>query len=154
MVERWEQLRKDIQERAFGNVAAYAQYLRAEGRVYALATARSTTGSFSASYNYLIEIKDARMFYWAKNRTLGDPAPFSDERSVDKDYIVLNADTIADSTILGFGHNTGTREVTFFHDMPIEFVVSCNEIPVGQIKRSKKEDLSFEDKIKFAKLLR
>ena len=48
-------------------------------------------------------------------------------------YIVLNADTLAGSTILGFGHRTGTYEVTFFHDIPLEWVVSCNDTPRAQL---------------------
>jgi len=41
-------------------VAEYAQYLRAEGRSFAIATARTGGGSFDASYNYTISIPNAR----------------------------------------------------------------------------------------------
>jgi hypothetical protein len=126
-------------------VAAYAQYLRAEGRPFALASARTTAGSF-VGYSYVIEIPNARTFRWGKDCTLGPPANFKDttkttyERvinqnvetftkdTIDADYIVLNADTIADSTILGFGHMTGTYEVTFLHDLPLSFVKTVDGV--------------------------
>ncbi len=37
-------------------VAAYAQYLRATGRPFALATAWTDVGSFTSDYNYVIRI--------------------------------------------------------------------------------------------------
>lgn len=144
MLELWKQLVKDIREHGGGSVAGYAQYLRAEGKIYALATARTKGGAFTG-YNYEIEIKNARTFLWGPDFTLGPPANFIETgkemkeevvfgklriTSIDKvtaDYIVLNADTIADSTILAFGHKTGTYEVTFFHDLLIQNVIKCNE---------------------------
>ena len=159
MADRWATLQQDIMKNAGGSVADYAQYLRAEGRAYALATARSVDGSFSFEYNYEIEIKGARTFYWKKGGlgkppTIGDPANFANAGQVDADYIVLNADTIAASTILGFGHKTGTYEVTFFHDMPLAHVVKVNGEPVKDLALKKPGDLSFQEKIDLRKLMR
>jgi len=147
MSDIWKRLVQDVKAQAGFNVkqkvAAYAQWLRATGRPFALATARTTSGSFSGN-SYVIEIKNARTFLWSKNYTLGPAANYKDttktkyERTVNKnvevwekdtietDYIVLNADTIEKSTILGFGHKTGTYEVTFLHDVPLSLVKSVN----------------------------
>jgi len=147
MTEIWKKLVEEVKKEAGFNVkqkvAAYAQYLRATGRPFALASARTTGGAFEG-YSYVIEIKNARTFLWGKDFTLGPPANFKDTQkttyeriinqnketftkdTIDTDYIVLNADTIADSTILGFGHKTGTYEVTFLHDVPLSFIKSVN----------------------------
>lgn len=160
MNDLWERLRSDINAKCFGNIAAYAQYLRSEGKPYALATARTNVGSYDTDYNYVIEIKNARTFYWGADRSLGEPAPFTNVDAVNADYIVLNAETISGSTILGFGHNTKTKEVTFFHDLPIGCVLTCaihpskKPIPVSKLNIAIKESLSFQDKIKLGKLLR
>ena len=70
------------------------------------------------------------------------------------DFIVLNAPTVATSTILGFGHHTGTREITFFHDLPLDLIESCNGKPITDYAIKSKSDLSFDEKIKYAKYLR
>ncbi len=149
----WEKLKSEINVHdgdRNGTIDGYAQYLRATGRPFALATARTTEGSF-VGMAYKLEIPNVRTFYWGPNLTLGRPANFNrvgkvikeetidGKRKVtmtdpvDDDYIVLNADTIAASTILGFGHKTATYEVTFFHDMPIGNVISCNDLTVPQL---------------------
>lgn len=143
MTELWNELVKDMRTNGGGTPAGYAQYLRAEGRIYALATARTTGGAFEG-YNYEIQIPNARTFLWGSDFTLGPPANFTAvgkttketrengklkivvEDKVTDDYIVLNADTVAASTILAFGHKTGTYEVTFFHDLPIGNIVKCS----------------------------
>ena len=69
--------------------------------------------------------------------------------TVTADYIVLNADTIAASTILGFGHKTGTYEVTFFHDMPIGNVAECDGKQISTYKiLSKAQILKLGDRTK------
>ena len=73
---------------------------------------------------------------------------------VDADYIVLDADTIAASTVLGFGHKTATFEVTFFHDMPLDLVAKVNGKPTSEVALKAWSDLSFDEKIKYAKLKR
>jgi hypothetical protein len=133
-------------------VAAYAMYLRAEGREFALATARTGVGSFTSSYDYSISIPNARTFSWGKNLTLGPPVDYEKfdmlqqkllvnknvetfwSCNVKSDYIVLNADTLEDSSILGFGHKTGTFEVTFFTPIPLDMVVSCNGTATAALK--------------------
>ena len=151
MTDLWNELVKDMRVHGAGTVGGYAQYLRVTGHVYALASARTRGGAFEG-YNYEIEIKNARTFYWGPNFTLGPPANFNavgttmTEEVVDgklkvtrvdqiaDDYIVLNADTIAASTVLGFGHKTGTYEVTFFHDMPIGKIIKCNDKPTSSYR--------------------
>lgn len=161
MAARWNKLRDEIRVRdgdRDGTVPGYAQYLRATGRPFALATARKKGGAFEG-YSYILEIPNARTFYWGDDLTLGPPADFlkaekimKEENvsgkvsitmhdSVDADYIVLNADTIEASTILGFGHKTATYEVTFLHDMPITNVISCDGTAAGMLRLLTKEQV-------------
>lgn len=119
----WELLIKDIRANG-GNTKAYAQYLRAGGKDYALATARTREGAFGSDYNYELEIKNVRTFQWRPDLTIGDPLPFTSP--IEADYIVLNAPDVSHSSVLGFGHKTGTYEVTLFKPLPIECVLSCN----------------------------
>jgi hypothetical protein len=162
MTEIWDHLVKQVKNEAGFNVkqkvAAYAQYLRASGRPFALATARTTGGAFEGN-SYVIEIKEARTFLWGNDFALGPPANFKDTQktaevriinqnketwwndTISTDYIVLNADTIAESTILGFGHKTGTYEVTFLHDLPLSFVKSVNGTAPSTLKMYTEEDL-------------
>lgn len=138
-------------------VAAYAQYLRASGRPFALATAWTTVGSFTSDYNYVIKIPNAHFFYWGGTKdqpALGAQAQITLPDQVTADFILLNAATIGAATVLGFGHNTATKEITFFHDMNIKHIDSCNGKPVSQYAIKKKSDLSFDDKVKYAKFLR
>jgi hypothetical protein len=138
----WTELKKDIQKQAMGNISSYAFYLRKEGRPYALATARTSKGAFTYDYNYILKIKNVRTYYWTKDGELGKPAPFTTPEAVTEDYIVLNAETIKDSTILGFGHFTDTKEVTFFNDLPIECVISCNQVELAKLDVVEKAKLT------------
>ncbi len=136
-------------------VADYAQFLRATGRPFALATAWTQAGSFTSDYGYVIKIPNAHLYYWGGTKdapAIGNP--IINPNQVNKDFIVLNAATVAGSTILGFGHNTATKEITFFHDLPIQFIASCNSIPVSTLKIKTKNELSFDEKVKYAKFLR
>ncbi len=138
-------------------VAAYGQYLRASGRPFALATAWTSMGSFTSDYNYVIKIPNAHLFYWGGTKDkpdLGDEAKIAAPSQVTQDFIVLNAPTLASSTVLGFGHNTGTKEITFFHDLPIGLIASCNGKAVSQLNVKKKSDLSFDQQVKYRKFLR
>ena len=150
MPDLWEYLRKFMQENCFGKVDAFAQYLRAQGRPFALATARTTAGSFSSDFNYIIKIANARLL-WGPKLTLGAPVSFKETANVTADYIVLNADTIADSTILAFGHKCGTFEVTFLHDLGIGNIESINNKPLDWKSIKSQSDLSFDEKIKLRK---
>ncbi len=158
MTELWEQLQKDMRANAKGTPAGYASYLRAEGKPFALATARTRGGAF-LGYLYEIQIPNVRTFQWGPDFTLGPPANFLQvgkiiketkvgnkttidiQDKVSDDYIVLNADSIQDFTILGFGHKTGTYEVTFFHHMPLASVVKCNERLLSDYKILTKEQV-------------
>lgn len=159
----WQKLQQEVRAIAGFSPAskaqAYAQYLRATGRPFALATARTSSGSFSSSYNYMIEIPNARTFLWGNDCTLGRPANYTttDRRveirvinqneekiyhdTIKADYIVLNADTIEDSEILAFGHKTGTFEVTFLHDLPLKFIKSVNGNALSTIGILSKDQL-------------
>ncbi|MCS6123644.1 MULTISPECIES: hypothetical protein [Shewanella] len=157
----WNKLKQEV-SRQVGftvdkKVAAYAQFLRSSGQPYALSTAWTETGSFTSDFNYVIEIPNVHIFYWGgtkDNLELGEQVNISSPSQVTKDFIVLNASTLAASTILGFGHNTGTKEITFFHDMPIKFISSCNNKTPAELEIKKVQDLSFEEKIKYSKFIR
>jgi hypothetical protein len=105
-------------------VDAYAQKLRAEGQVDALATARTIEGAYEDDYNYKIRVPGVKLFKWEGGKK-GDQIPPGEE--IKKHYIVLNANEIADSTIFGIGHVTGTQEVTFYSDIPSDMIESVQE---------------------------
>jgi hypothetical protein len=161
VTDYWRNLQQEVSGK-FGltvekKAAAYAQYLRASGHPFALATAWSEVGSFTSDYNYVIHIPDAFLFYWGGTKDapdIGEPVPPHEEGNVAADFIVLNAPTVNGSTILGFGHKTATREITFFHDMPLEYVESCNGKSPASLNIKKRADLSFEEKVKYGKFLR
>jgi len=154
MTALWEYLRKFMQDNCFGKVDAFAQYLRAQGRPFALATARTTTGSFTSDYNYVIKVQNARTFLWGPKLTLGAQVLFKETKDVTADYSILNADTIADSTILAFGHKCGTYEVTFLHDLSIGNIETINNKPVDWKAIKSQNDLTLDEKIKLRKYLR
>lgn len=157
----WAKLQQEI-GRQFGvsvakKVAAYGQYLRASGHPFALATAWTDVGSFTSDYNYVIKIPSARLFYWGGTNDkpdLGAEAQISGPTQVRQDFIVLNAGTVGGSTILGFGHNTATKEITFFHDLPLTMIESCNGTTPTQLGIKKKADLSFDEKVRYGKFIR
>jgi hypothetical protein len=157
MTALFEKLRKFITDNNHGNVDGFAQHLRASGRPYALATARTTKGSFSTDYNYVIKIANARTFLWGPKLTIGKQVKFDDTARITEakqDYIVLNADTLEASTVLAFGHNCGTFEVTFMHDLSLANVVSVNNKPVSQWDIKNQANLTFDEKLKLRKYLR
>jgi hypothetical protein len=154
MTKLWEYLRKFIQENCFGKIDAFAQYLRAQGRPFALATARTTAGSYTSDHNYVMKVANARTFLWGPKLTLGEQVVFKDTTQVTADYIVLNADTIEKSSILAFGHKCGTYEVTFLHDLGLINIVSVNKTPVAQLRIKEQKDLTLDEKVKMRKYLR
>jgi hypothetical protein len=152
----WRQLQADIVDKAGGSVNAYAQYLRATGRPFALATARSAGGAFEFDYNYIMEIENARCFLWAGDTVLqlGAAADgfVTHPDTINAHYIVLDAATIERSSVLGFGHHTGTREVTFFHGLPLELVRSCNGAPITRASVTSPAHLDLHMKMKWQKI--
>lgn len=157
MTDLWEYMVKTMFETSFGKVDGFAQHLRASGRPYALATARSTTGAYTSDFNYKIVVPGARTFRWRRaggTLKLGAAVDFSKEASVDDHYVVLNADTLAESTILAVGHKCGTYEVTFMHDLPIQYIHSCNGKLISEYAIKDPKTLDFEDKIALRKYLR
>jgi len=139
-------------------VAAYAQFLRATGRPFAVATAWTAIGSFTSDYNYVIEIPNVRVFAWAGGKdapALGaELTNVTHPSQVNQDFIVLNAATVVGSTVLGFGHNTATKEITFLHDLPIGFIKKCNGTSTKDLAIKKWSDLSFDEKVKYSKFKR
>ncbi len=154
----WTQLQADIRRNGRGSVNSYAQYLRAEGRSYALATARTVLGAYETDYDYVIEIENARAFLWAGDTQLelGNEVPgfVANEAAVNAHYVVLDSDTVADSTVLGFGHNTGTKEVTFFRGLPASAVKFWNNKPVTGAIIKQMAHLEPDEKIKYRKVLK
>src|SRR5690606_17888635 len=135
----------------------YGQYMRATSRPLALSTAWTSASSFTSQNNFMFLIHNTHYFYWGGTKDapqLGAAADISRPEQVNADLIVLNAPTIAQSSILGFGHNTGTREITFFHDLPIDLIESCNDKPISEYAIKTRDQLSFDEKIKYAKYLR
>jgi hypothetical protein len=149
-------------------VAIFAAELRRTGKSYAVATAWTVQGSFDSDYNYVIKIPNVRLYYWGGTKQkpdLGEEVTgVTTPDSVKKDFIVLNATTVALSTVLGFGHNTATKEITFFHDLPIGFIESVTWEEKGTKKKITKKpeelelvkygDLDYESKVKYIKFKR
>jgi len=151
----WAALVDDIRSQSGGNVKAYAQYLRAGGKTFAIAAARTHEGAFDDDYNYRFTVPNARTFRWGPNLTLGAEVPWVDDpATVDADYIVLNADSIAASTVLAFGHKTGTREVTFFSDVPTAWLTSVNDVPVDDWPLKPRADWTLEERNQMRSLVR
>ncbi|WP_411147041.1 hypothetical protein [Streptomyces sp. x-80] len=136
-------------------VQAFAQTLRASGKVYAIATAATKEGAYADDFNYVIEIPDARAFRWGSNLTIGEEVDWiGNPQAIDDDYVVLNAKNIEGSSVLGFGHKTGTREVTFFTDIPTAWIKQVNGKPVAEWPVKKKSEFTFEEKKLMGKLVR
>jgi hypothetical protein len=161
VINLWARLKAEVSKESGENVAkkvaAYAQDLRKEGHPYALATAWTSIGAFDSDYKYVITIPDAHLFHWggtADAPDIGTEFLAGEENTITADFIVLNAGSIETSTILAFGHKTGTKEVTFFHDLPIDLIESCNGVPTASLGIKKITDLNYDQKIKYQKLLR
>lgn len=105
-------------------LSAYAQTLRAQGQPDNLATARTIEGAFNDDYNYTIKIPGVRLFKWTPTGIGERIAP---GKEIKQHYIVLNADTIENSTIFGIGHITGTQEVSFYSKIPGDMIESVQE---------------------------
>ncbi len=114
----------------------YSQGLIQHGQGNALATARTTEGAYTSDYNYTIRIENVYLFYLEENT---DPHPGTPIRlgaeipadaPITKPYVVLNAATLAASTIIGFGHTRGTQEITFFSDL---LAKSARTGPAGEM---------------------
>ena len=103
---------------------AYAQTLRASGQPDNLATARTKEGAFTDDYNYTITVPGARLFKWTPS---GIGEQIEPGAEIKQHYIVLNANTIQNSTIFGIGHVTGTQEVSFYSNIPGNMIGSVQE---------------------------
>lgn len=157
----WNTLKEEVKRKPGLSVdkkaEAYAQELRATGRPYALATAWIEVGAFTSDHNYVITIPNAYLFYWGGTRDNPDIGrPVENPTNIEHDFIVLNSGTIYASTILAFGHKTETKEITFFHDLPLDLITSCDRIGVETLRtRIKKwDDLTYDQKILYGKLRR
>lgn len=136
-------------------VQAFAQTLRSSGKVYAIAAAATKEGAYEDDFNYVIEIPNARAFLWGANLTRGNEVDWIvNPTDADADYIVLNADSFEESTVFAFGHKTETREVTFFTDIPADWIKAVNGIPVSEWEKKKKSDFTSDEKRLMGKLVR
>lgn len=153
--QTWQELRNDMRQQAGGRVNAYGQYLRAEGRAFAIAAARTREGAFDDDYNYEFLVPDARTFLWGANDTLGAEVQWAaDPAAVRDDYVVLNADTIDASTVLAFGHKALTREVTFFSDIPTDWITRINDLGVDQWPLKPRNEWTLEERNTMRALVR
>ncbi|MCX4635167.1 hypothetical protein OG528_28940 [Streptomyces platensis] len=154
----WARLMQDIKQQANDDVNAYAQYLRATGRDFALATARIFDGSFEDDFNYEMAVPSARTFLWEKKSgvwVVGSEVPWVEStKDITNHYIVLNAATPAASTVLGFGHKTGTFEVTFLTDVRTSWLEKVNKAPVSEVRVKPKKDFTAEERILMRDLVR
>ncbi|MGW7004876.1 hypothetical protein ACWGCW_19180 [Streptomyces sp. NPDC054933] len=154
----WTRLLQDIKDQAKDDVNAYAQYLRALGRDFAIATARIFDGSFDEDFNYEMAIPSARTFLWEKKNgvwTVGSEVPWGEStKDINNHYIVLNAATLAASTTLGFGHKTSTFEVTFFTDVRTSWLTKVNKEPVKDVVVKPKKNFTTEERILMRDLVR
>ena len=122
----WNKLIEKIRKLIINKAGDYAYYLRSHSMPSVLATSRTIGDAYVTDYLYEIEIEDAHTFLWGPNLTLGSPVNYKNVSDIKEDYIVLNAETIDDSTILAFGHaKVITNEVTFFQDLDINYVTRC-----------------------------
>ncbi|WP_188273862.1 hypothetical protein [Streptomyces sp. CBMA152] len=136
-------------------VQAFAQTLRASGKVYAIATAATEEGAYKDDFNYVIEIPNARAFLWGANLTLGKEVDWIiNPAGADADYIVLDADSFEEATVFAFGHKTETREVTFFTDIPANWIKTVNEIPASEWEKKKKSEFTPDERKLMGKLVR
>ena len=161
MHELWEYARKFFKgekDAAFGTADGAAQYLRATGRAFALASARTSVGSFTSDKNYVIRVPNVRAFLLNDDLTVGERVDFADHTKVNKEYLVLNADNLRDATVLAFGHTfagkSGTYEVTFLHDLPIRYVESCEGTPIAQLNPPVQTTWTAQDKMENAKMIK
>lgn len=152
----WAALVADIQTLNAGNISAYAQTLRSEGKTYAMATARTNEGSFTSDFDYTTALPNARTFRWAGDgRNPAAEVPWVEHLgAIDDDYIVLNAATVAQSTVVGFGHKTGTHEVTFFTDIQASWVTHVNGKPSSAWATRPKKDFTMDERILMRDLVR
>lgn len=158
----WEKLKTEVNGQPGASpkqkAAAYAEKLRAMGHDFALATAWTSEGSFTSDYDYVIEIENAHLFAWGENEgrpDLGGELELTGPNQVKVDFIVLDNTTVEKSKILGFGHNTGTREITFFSDLPTNLIESCNGKKITDYAIKSIQDWTdMEERIKYRFLLR
>ncbi|MGM1059521.1 hypothetical protein [Saccharothrix sp. Mg75] len=145
---------------AAGGPAAFSPVVRGANGSCGLTFARTCTGG-DADHNYVVTIHRARTFLlryaglggWAP----GDEVPWAtDPELPTEDYVVLNGPTVARSTVLGFGHFTGTPEVTLFTDVPTGWVTSVNGQPIGGngVRVLTDSELSDDERARLAKLRR
>jgi len=117
----WVTLQSNISKMPGSTLAmklnAYSNHLIYNPTAESLSTAWTDTGAFTSDYNYKIIIRNAYLFHWAGTPgapNIGVSAAYTHPEDVKDNFIVLNGTSVGNSTILGFGHKAGTREITFF----------------------------------------
>ncbi|MFY1634527.1 hypothetical protein ACN27F_14825 [Solwaraspora sp. WMMB335] len=156
----WAELQKDIKQRGHENVNMYTQTLRQAGQPVALAFSREYDKAYSHKGNvYSVSIPGARTFRFAESTrnkcvpALGKEVDWvTDHAAIDDHYLVLNADSIAGSTVLGLGHRSSGLEVTFFTDLPRQWVTQVNKEPASDIEVTDLNKLDIDTRIKVQKL--
>ncbi|MFD7654798.1 hypothetical protein ACFV4N_12555 [Actinosynnema sp. NPDC059797] len=117
--------------------AAFSRALREGGAPHGLTFTRTPPASRADhDHQYVVTIHHARTFLlryvgvggWAP----GEEVPWaSDPGAVTQDYVVLNGPSVGRSTVLGYGHFSGSPEVTLFTDVPTGWVTSVDGRPIG-----------------------
>lgn len=103
----------DIQSRGSGTAAGLASYLRARTRSEATAAARTIAGASYGDNIYQIEIDPVYMFKFNKS-SLGTKVDYNDIKNISEDYILMDAESAVNASVLAFGHKTETYESTFY----------------------------------------
>jgi len=150
-------LKKEAGDTLGGKVAALGQTLRQSGKPNALATAWTHNGSFLSDFNYVLSFPQVYLFYWGgtiDNPDIGNVCLFTQPSDVNEFFIVLDNQEISNSTILGFGHKAGTNEITFFQDLPLNSIVSCNGKLISSLVLKKQVNLDFDERIQYRKYIR
>ncbi|MFG3244740.1 MULTISPECIES: hypothetical protein [unclassified Streptomyces] len=130
-------------------VNTYAMALKLVGRDYALAAARTTKGSYDHyDCNYEIEVPNARSFLWGENMTRGAEVPdwIENPAAINANYLVLDADSFEESTVLAFGHHVDSSEVTFFTDIPTGWIKKVNGRDVSTVTVKQKKEFDSREK--------
>jgi hypothetical protein len=145
LVEIYNEIRSEIKlaggSTIEGKINQYSQNLIGEGKPGNLATAWKLSGAYQYHYFYTIEIANIYFFKWSlgTNEVIkGDRLELNGPDDAKKPFMVLNAETVDASTIFAFGHIRDTKEITFFHGLPIECIRS---VSVGKVETIEREAL-------------
>ncbi len=144
----WAKVKLEILTKAKGNLTGYLNYLKRDYRYFVLASSRDKGQKYNELYNYVIRIKGAHAFPIEKDLSLGAQVDYGPIGNIKKDHLILDANSVAKSTILGLGSSDSGLELTFFSDIPLKYIKTCNKKFLNQYKIFKEwDDLSISDKL-------